>query len=40
MPGGAAPARRVALFLADNTATILTAAGQALFDAAVQWAGQ
>jgi glucose/arabinose dehydrogenase len=38
MPGGAAPARRVALFLTDNTANILTADGRSLFDAAVQWA--
>jgi hypothetical protein len=38
MPGRSAPARRVGLFLGDATPTILTAAGQALFDAAVGWA--
>ncbi len=38
MPGLAAPARRVGLFLGDNTAAIFTANGWALFDAAVTWA--
>jgi hypothetical protein len=38
MPGLTAPARRVGLFLADATATKLTAAGWSLFDAAVTWA--
>jgi uncharacterized repeat protein (TIGR01451 family) len=39
MPGLAAPARRVGLFMHDNTAPTLTANGAALFDAAVRWAG-
>jgi hypothetical protein len=38
MPGLAAPARRVGLFLGDNTAATLTANGWAMFDAAVTWA--
>jgi hypothetical protein len=38
MPGLAAPARRVGLFLTDSTPTILTANGWALFDASVRWA--
>jgi hypothetical protein len=38
MPGLTAPARRVGLFLGDNTATSLTANGTALFDAAIRWA--
>jgi hypothetical protein len=38
MPGLAAPARRVGLFLGDNTAATMTAQGWALFDAAVTWA--
>jgi hypothetical protein len=38
MPGLTAPARRVGLFLGDNTAATLTAQGWALFDAAVTWA--
>ncbi len=38
MPGRTAPARRVGLFLLDNTAASLTTAGGALFDAAVTWA--
>ena len=36
--GFKAPARRVSLFLDDNTATSLTANGVKLFDAAVAWA--
>jgi hypothetical protein len=35
---GAAPARRIGLFLFDQTAAAWTPAGAALFDAAVQWA--
>lgn len=38
MPGLAAPARRVGLFLFDQTAQQLTPQGWALFDAAVRWA--
>jgi glucose/arabinose dehydrogenase len=38
MPGRAAPARRVALFMGDATPSIFTTAGQSLFDAAIQWA--
>jgi hypothetical protein len=38
MPGLTAPARRVGLFLGDNTAATFTANGWALFDAAVVWA--
>ena len=38
MPGLAAPARRVGLFLGDNTAATFTANGWAMFDAAVVWA--
>jgi hypothetical protein len=38
MPGLAAPARRVALFLGDSTATSLTTNGWALFDASIRWA--
>jgi hypothetical protein len=38
MPGLAAPARRVGLFLTDTTAASLTASGTALFDAAIGWA--
>jgi PKD repeat protein len=38
MPGRAAPARRVGLFMADATPTKLTAMGKSLFDAAVLWA--
>lgn len=37
MPGRTAPARRTALFMGDNTAKYFSAAGQALFDAAVNW---
>jgi hypothetical protein len=37
MPGGAAPARRVSLFLFEPAASVLTDQGWALFDAAVQW---
>ena len=38
MPGLAAPARRVQVFLTDATGASLTAAGWALFDNAVKWA--
>jgi hypothetical protein len=38
MPGLVAPARRVGFFLADQTASLLTASGWKLFDAAVRWA--
>jgi hypothetical protein len=38
MPGLAAPARRVALYLGDTTAATFTAGGGALFDAAINWA--
>lgn len=38
MPGLAAPARRVQLFMTDGTAASMTAAGWALFDNAVKWA--
>ena len=38
MSSGAAPARRVGLFLYDTTALNLTVDGWALFDAAVNWA--
>ncbi len=38
MSVGTAPARRVGLFLYDNTAPNLTADGWAIFDAAVNWA--
>ena len=38
MPGLAAPARRVGLFLESDTAAIMTADGWKLFDAAVKWA--
>jgi hypothetical protein len=38
MPGLAAPARRLALFMGDVTATTFTASGTALFDAAIAWA--
>jgi hypothetical protein len=38
MPGLAAPARRVGLFMGDNTAAIFNANGGALFDAAITWA--
>ncbi len=38
MVGLAAPARRVGFFLFDDSATVLTADGWALFDAAVCWA--
>ncbi len=38
MPGLAAPARRVGLFLENATASSLNASGWALFDAAVNWA--
>jgi hypothetical protein len=38
MAGLAAPARRVGLFMGDNTAATFTANGWALFDAAVAWA--
>lgn len=38
MPGLAAPARRVFLFLTDNTAASWTLKGQTLFDQAVYWA--
>lgn len=38
MPGLAAPARRVFLFLEDNTAANWSPRGQALFDNAVHWA--
>jgi alpha-tubulin suppressor-like RCC1 family protein len=37
MVGLSAPARRMGLFLGDTSATVLTAEGWALFDAAVQW---
>ncbi|HEX8723264.1 MAG TPA: Ig-like domain-containing protein [Pyrinomonadaceae bacterium] len=39
MPGLTAPARRVGLYLHDTTASVFTAAGQTLFDAAIKWAG-
>jgi len=38
MVGMKAPARRVALFLTDATASILTSQGKALTDAAIRWA--
>jgi hypothetical protein len=38
MVGLAAPARRVGLFLGNNTAATFTAAGWTIFDAAVRWA--
>ena len=38
MPGRTAPGRRVGFFLENTTASALTPAGQALFDAAVRWA--
>jgi len=38
MPGLTAPARRVGLFMDDTSASILTAEGTALLDAAIQWA--
>ncbi len=38
MPGLAAPARRVFLFMEDNTASNWSPRGQALFDNAVYWA--
>ncbi len=38
MAGMTAPARRVGFFLYDDSATVLTADGWALFDAAVCWA--
>ena len=37
MPGLVAPGRRVGFFLEDSTASVLTPAGQSLFDAAVSW---
>ncbi len=37
MPGLIAPGRRVGFFLQDTTASLLTPAGQSLFDAAVRW---
>lgn len=40
MPGLVAPARRVGLFLFDQTAPQLTPQGWALFDAAVRWAAE
>lgn len=40
MPGRKAPARRVFLYLGDNTAATWTGRGQSLFDAAVRWAGR
>jgi hypothetical protein len=41
MPGlGAAPARRVSLFMHDGSAPYLTEAGWALFDVAVRWCQQ
>jgi uncharacterized repeat protein (TIGR01451 family) len=38
MPGLIAPARRVGLFLSDNTAATLSTNGWALFNAAIWWA--
>ncbi|MDZ4697990.1 MAG: hypothetical protein SGI86_22855 [Deltaproteobacteria bacterium] len=38
LPAGPAPARRVALFLSDDTGRVLTDAGWALFDGAIEWA--
>lgn len=38
MPGLAAPARRIGLFMSDLTAASFTASGTALFDAAIAWA--
>jgi hypothetical protein len=38
MPGLTAPARRVGLFMGDNTPATFTANGWTLFDAAVVWA--
>ena len=38
MPGLVAPARRVALFMSDNTAAVFNASGTALFNAAIGWA--
>ncbi|MEK6334026.1 MAG: hypothetical protein AABM67_03695, partial [Acidobacteriota bacterium] len=38
MPGLTAPARRVGLFLYDDTAASFTANGTALLDAAIKWA--
>ena len=39
MPGLAAPARRVGLFMHDNTAASFNNNGWTLFDAAIKWAG-
>jgi hypothetical protein len=39
MPGRTAPARRVFLYMGDNSAAAWTGRGQSLFDAAVRWAG-
>ena len=38
MPGLTAPARRVGLFMDDTSASILNGEGNALLDAAIQWA--
>jgi hypothetical protein len=38
LPAGPAPARRVALYLSDDTARVLTDDGWALFDGAIEWA--
>jgi hypothetical protein len=38
MVAGMAPERRVGLFLGASSATVLNAAGTALFDAAIEWA--
>jgi hypothetical protein len=38
MPGLSAPARRLGMFLADNTASLATNDGWTLFDAGVRWA--
>jgi hypothetical protein len=38
MPSLVAPARRVGLFLSDQSASVLTSEGFALFDAAIAWA--
>ena len=37
VPDGSIPARRVAMFLSDDTARVLTEDGWALFDAAIEW---
>jgi IPT/TIG domain/Bacterial TSP3 repeat len=40
MPGLAAPARRVGIFLTDTTGSSLNSNGTVLFDAAIKWAAE